>query len=505
MLEFKVNDYITLKLENKKTEIYIKDKKFIQCKFLLVDIPVKEYKSLGNELSIDNAEINLSRSLEFKNAMEYDFSPEVEFWAHCSNLQVWSENNYNTRLLHRNIAFSLLKKLTDVGDQVAIKVFKEQIGSRVEEGDLKVVLYLIEEGYLNYLSREELELFFYYSNPELKRNIQAAFENSNTQRELAMSVLKGLAELGDSSAKKKSIELFQQILKVENLDEYSLLVIKEYYKYLDRKLVLSTLLEDSDAEAILALDKLIGKRWEDFKSDMSDEEQENYPESFFREHLFLKPSGLIIEPEEERENYSFVIKNRRIIDINFRSDSDFKLLNFPKPLLNLTMIERLDLSFNRLDKLPINISRLEKLTELNLENNYRIESLPDSIGELKLLRSLDLTMNRLRRLPENIGKLKSLKELRLDNNKLTHLPEDLSGLKALEYLSLFYNNLEELPHSVGELEKLKYLTITGNRSIRLPETILDITSLESVNISNYQEKLKVIQKMKKKGIFISSI
>ena len=134
MSEFKVNEYITLKLEYNKTQIYLLGKRFIQCKFLLINIPAENHNLLGKEISIDNAEDNLSRSFELKIASNYNISPEVEFWAHCSNLQVWAENNYNTKLLHRNIAFPLLRKLTEAGDQMARRVFKEEIAKRMMEG-----------------------------------------------------------------------------------------------------------------------------------------------------------------------------------------------------------------------------------------------------------------------------------------------------------------------------------------------------------------------------------
>ena len=57
-------------------------------------------------------------------------SSKTEFRANCSNLQAWVENGYDTRLLHRNLAFPLLKKLTNVGDLHAKKVFKDEIANK---------------------------------------------------------------------------------------------------------------------------------------------------------------------------------------------------------------------------------------------------------------------------------------------------------------------------------------------------------------------------------------
>ena len=45
MEEFKVNEYISLRLKGKETFIYIQGEKFIQCKYLLLNIPVEEVSS----------------------------------------------------------------------------------------------------------------------------------------------------------------------------------------------------------------------------------------------------------------------------------------------------------------------------------------------------------------------------------------------------------------------------------------------------------------------------
>ncbi len=113
MQSFKVNEYITLKLENSKTNIYLKDKKFRQCKYLLIDVPIDIVSSNSDINSIDEASEKLDKSLESKSGGV--IPPETEFWGHCSNIQVWVENNYDTRLLHRNLAFPLLTKLLRFG------------------------------------------------------------------------------------------------------------------------------------------------------------------------------------------------------------------------------------------------------------------------------------------------------------------------------------------------------------------------------------------------------
>ena len=123
--EFRVNKYLKLKLENGKTNIYIKGELFQQCKSLLINIPASEAdegNSFSQITSIDEAADFFAAS-EDQDGYTYNITPEVEFWAHSSNLQVWSENGYDTRLLHSNLAFPLLRKLTSVGDPLAKKIY----------------------------------------------------------------------------------------------------------------------------------------------------------------------------------------------------------------------------------------------------------------------------------------------------------------------------------------------------------------------------------------------
>ena len=155
MNEVRINEYITIRLEGKKSNIYIKEELFKQCTFLLINIPVEEILSFNKIESIDDAAELLDPTLEEIEGYHYNITPEVEFWAHCSNLQVWYENDYNTRLLHSNLAFSLLQKLSKSGDPLAKKRYKEEIAQRFIYGNTKIQSFLREEGYLKDLSREE--------------------------------------------------------------------------------------------------------------------------------------------------------------------------------------------------------------------------------------------------------------------------------------------------------------------------------------------------------------
>lgn len=152
---FTVNKFIGLRLEADKTFIYVNEERFDQCKSLVLNIPLTEITHLNKIDSIDEAADKLLRASKETIYSKIELPPDVEFWGHCSNLQVWAENNYNTRLLHSNLAFPLLKRLSEVGDPIAHKVLKEEIAKRFSEGYPNTIKFLADQGLLKLLDKEE--------------------------------------------------------------------------------------------------------------------------------------------------------------------------------------------------------------------------------------------------------------------------------------------------------------------------------------------------------------
>ena len=167
--EFKINNFLKLRLEHTRTNIYVGERLFKQCKFLLLEIPVARIMDYDEIDSIDEVAKKLDHSMELGRQKKYHISPDIEFWGHCSNLQVWSENNYDTRILHSNLAFPLLKALEKAGDPLAKKVFKEEIALRFVSGYPSVVQYLLNEKYLKYLNKEEKKTLM--EDPNFIKNI----------------------------------------------------------------------------------------------------------------------------------------------------------------------------------------------------------------------------------------------------------------------------------------------------------------------------------------------
>ena len=66
--------------------------------------------------------------------------------------------NYDTRIIHNNLSFPLLKELFLAGDPLAKKVFKEEIAKRLTSSFPNTTLYLIEQEYFIFLEDDELSV-----------------------------------------------------------------------------------------------------------------------------------------------------------------------------------------------------------------------------------------------------------------------------------------------------------------------------------------------------------
>ena len=158
--EFRINEFLSLKLEEGKTNIYINGNLFRTCVSLILNIPIDEVENFDETKSIDEAAEKMGWSEEKQfakyNKYGYMLSPEEEFLGHCSNLQVWYEHKYDTRLLHYSLSFSLLSELSHY-DPVAKSVFKEELAKRYESGCKSVVNFLATEFDISvYLTQEEI-------------------------------------------------------------------------------------------------------------------------------------------------------------------------------------------------------------------------------------------------------------------------------------------------------------------------------------------------------------
>lgn len=236
---FKINDLVDLRLINKKTYIYINDKRYVQCFNLLLNPGGKVSTQQYPIKNMDEA------SQVFGGSYSQSFikiSPEETFMAHCSNIQAFFEHGLNTDLLHSNVAFPLLKKLVNIGYRPAVAAFKKEIIKRYNEGTWRSRTFLKSEGYLKYLDRSEKKLL-----KKDKKTIQfPGYKRHNIPE--TVPVL-------------KRIEKINRILKgrITRLRVYEFIAQKNEFKEVRKKFPLNSLLNSDNI--LLFADPLRDKAW----------------------------------------------------------------------------------------------------------------------------------------------------------------------------------------------------------------------------------------------------
>jgi internalin A len=176
-------------------------------------------------------------------------------------------------------------------------------------------------------------------------------------------------------------------------------------------------------------------------------------------------------PREIRE-----LKNLRTLHISGNRISDISLL------CELSLLETLDLSFNALKTLPLEIGRLSNLQHLWLNNN-QLQQIPPEIGSLTNLKSLWLSSNKLSRIPSQVGNLNTLESLDLSKMAITELPQELGNLRHLQRLDLDSNSLTNIPAELSRLKNLKILFLDYNDLNEIPNEIALIPGLRTLSIN----------------------
>ena len=94
MLEFRINDYITLRLEHNHTTIYVNNEIFDQCRKILFINPHNNEKQKMID-SIDEAAEFLDKTLERKEQTKYDIELMKRVFELTRNERVISEEQIN--------------------------------------------------------------------------------------------------------------------------------------------------------------------------------------------------------------------------------------------------------------------------------------------------------------------------------------------------------------------------------------------------------------------------
>lgn len=396
MIKFRINEFIELRLEDGRSNIYVNDQYFRQSKYILLKKTFFEIEQEGilSVESIDELAERFDHSLKQRLPEVIDIPAETQFWAHCSNIQTWAEHDYDSKMLHSNLSFPLLKKLVEAGDLIARKVFKEEVAMRFGSRYKPVCLFLITGGYLNFFNDEEL-----FTLAELNREI---FEDNlmHVRKEFVYTYLGDEGRILKRLEKKfkKSIDPISKKLFLE-------LIGKNNFFVKNRKI---TKINLSDLHILTIPSEIFQLKSLDALS-ISYCALERLPRAIFKlkdlKLLALNSNCLRVIPDSIG-----LLRSLEVLNLSF---NQLKIL--PKNLFDLTRLKNLHLGRNKLAHISEEISALENLIVLHLYSN-KLSSLPDSIGDLRHLEQLTINQNLLTFLPIYIKRLISLKSLNLSGN-----------------------------------------------------------------------------------------
>ena len=195
-------------------------------------------------------------------------------------------------------------------------------------------------------------------------------------------------------------------------------------------------------------------------------------------------------------------------DTGYSSRANRPRVNAPPPLppiarklprtveIDATKIRIIQLERNHLEAVPIELFSLPTVTEIDLSFN-KITRLPenemvDFYGwKCAFLEELNLSNNLLVKLNASVWQLPSLKKLNVCHNHLeTLLPDRGREIReemlsdSLDQLDFSHNELKALPQFVFEFKNVRRINLSNNKLETLPVTLWSCVSLAELNVSN---------------------
>lgn len=160
----------------------------------------------------------------------------------------------------------------------------------------------------------------------------------------------------------------------------------------------------------------------------------------------------------ETETFYKLKSSKNMSDITILEAKKNAIVKTHKSLfLNISNLQSIDLSQNRIVEISKYFSNLKNLKYLKLDHN-NITSIPDIIGDLDKLELFTITNNKIKQIPSSVQNIKKLKILKISNNFITNLPIEIGMLKSIECLHIDANHFTEIPTSLCYLNNLSELS-----------------------------------------------
>ncbi|MBD3214815.1 MAG: hypothetical protein GF311_19545 [Candidatus Lokiarchaeota archaeon] len=496
--EFRINQYLKVVLSEICIDIRFNERDFLNCYYIPINLDITGITPLDEVPAVNEYEGFLQFERDFAEKHNnvplsvfhenFNTVPKEDiFWAQCSTFQVWEENDYNSNLLPNSIAFPLLRKLAELGDEKALKVFEEEIIKRLESNHLPTIYYLLEGNYLEFLSKENLEIqlnrllrildFEKLKNLKLDKKIRI-LENiiSQGKGEYVHNFYK--SEIIESFKKGKVKEIIDILWDVE--ENYLNIIIckddiEEVFSNFDYDII--TQEPYQTIESLLNILRILGFNDSEIFKKIATKALEIEHQDFVIEYLINEGSLNVISKEH--------LSSLNIKRLSFEGT---ELPKIPEELSYLESLEELDFYECYIASLPTTLYKLKNFKKLSLYNCV-LRDMPTGIEKISSLEELEITY--LKRSNQFLfliafEKLTSLKSLRLGGNDLTTLPKGIVDLVNLTKLDLNYNKLSTLPITFSHLKSLEVLNLEDNKMEIFPEIITRLTSLRELYIGGNQ-------------------
>ncbi|XP_004841521.1 leucine-rich repeat-containing protein 40 isoform X3 [Heterocephalus glaber] len=163
------------------------------------------------------------------------------------------------------------------------------------------------------------------------------------------------------------------------------------------------------------------------------------------------------------------VKSNVVTSVNFSKN---QLCEIPKRIMELKeTVSDVNLGFNKLSFVPLELCMLQKLTFLDLRNNF-LNSLPEDMKSLIRLQTINLSFNRFKVLPEVLYHIPTLESILISNNQVGSLdPQKMKMMENLMTLDLQNNDLLQIPPELGNCVSLRTLLLDGN-PFRVPRAAI---------------------------------
>lgn len=162
-------------------------------------------------------------------------------------------------------------------------------------------------------------------------------------------------------------------------------------------------------------------------------------------------------------------------------------------------LRSLDLSSNKIVKVPTWIGTFVFLKSLNLSDN-RIQVLPDELCSLKKLEVLEVNRNRLEALPRDFAKLSNLRVFSACFNQFRVFPVELTALANIDSIALSGNGISQIP---PEIQHCKAIELNLNQN-QLNGLVAELCSCERLKVLRVEENCLELRVLEQSGVLKGS-